>query len=452
MLQVRDAACKGFYLWVKPGTRLNAARGGTKGFCAIAARWRYDIMAPDTATQPTVSPTIVASRRLQFRLTPRTTRLLGAVLLLGFAGFAWRVVPPVVRGARGYYLAFSDFFAQWSFARFARIGDAALIYQADALHAFQLTLEPALRQTFPFPYPPSYLFAIWPLGWLPYGTAYLLWDGVTLALFLWAVFGTHARSVMVWLVLLAPVTILALIQGQNGLLTSALLVGGMRLMGERPVLGGVLLGLATIKPQLGVLVPLALIGAGYWRTLAAAGMTAVLLAVATGLVFGWEVWPAWLGQLAGHAEYLDRSVSNYLKPTIMANLVLFGVAVPVAHAIQACVGVTVAAIVWLCFRRGAGDLSIAALQVGTFLAVPYVFRYDMPMLANGILLLVRNRQRTRRPVRLIEAGIIVLGLLAPAVTTLTTRFFYVDGVSLVVLFGLVVWWRMDEGRVDVGHP
>jgi hypothetical protein len=384
-------------------------------------------------------------------LTPRTTRWLGAVVLLVFAAFAWRVIPPVVRGARGDFLAFSDFFAQWSFARFARLGDVARIYDPDVLHRFQLTLEPALRQRFPYPYPPGYLFAVWPLGWLPFGAAYLVWDGATLALFLWAVFGTRVRTALVCFVLLAPVTVLTLIQGQNGLLTSALIVGGMRLMRERPVLGGVLLGFATIKPQLGVLIPLALIGAGYWRTLAAAGVTAVLLAVASGLVFGWEVWPAWLGALSGHAAYLDRSVSNYLKPSIMANLVLFGVAVPVAHAVQAGVAVVVAAIVFWCFRRGATDLSIAALQVGTFLAMPYVFRYDMPMLLNGILLLVRNRERTRRPVGLIEAGIIVLGLLAPAVTTVTTRFFYVSGLSLLLLFGLAVRWRFAADAATVAR-
>lgn len=377
-------------------------------------------------------------------LTPRTTWLLGAVLLLIFVAFAWVEVPPAVTAAQGGYLAFSDFFAQWSFARFARSEHVALIYDADVLHRFQITLEPALRQTFPFPYPPGYLFAIWPLGWLSYGTAYVAWDAATLGFFLWAVFGTRLRTPAVWFVLLAPITILALIQGQNGLLTSALIVSGMRLMRDRPVLGGLLLGLATIKPQLGTLVPLALIGAGYWRTLATAALTAMAVAITSSLIFGLDIWPAWLSTLPGHAAYLDRSVNNYLKPTIMANLVLFGMAVPVAHAVQAGVGLVVAAIVFLCFRRGPSDLSIAVLQVGTFLAIPYVFRYDMPMQLNGILLMTGDRARSRRSVGPIEAGIVVLGLLAPALNTVTTRFFYVAGVSSLLLFGLAVWWRLQE--------
>jgi hypothetical protein len=71
------------------------------------------------------------------------------------------------------------------------------------------------------------------------------------------------------------------------------------------------------------------------------------------------------------------------------------------------------------------------------------------------LLLARNRERTRQPLGPIEAGIIVLGLLAPALTTLTTRFFYVSGLSSLSLFGLVVWWRLEPdaergGRVPGG--
>jgi Glycosyltransferase family 87 len=388
------------------------------------------------------SPSIVSPHR--FHLTARTARWLGACLLLAFAAFAWRVVPAALHGARGSFLAFSDFFSQWSFGLFARLGSVGQIYDGDALHRFQLTLEPALRQTFPYAYPPSYLFAVWPLSWMPYGAGYLAWDGVTLALFIWAVFGSGAWNRYLPFVVLAPATIICLTQGQSGLLASALIVGGMRLVGTRPVLGGALLGLATIKPQTGMLLPVALIAAGQWRAIAAAAASAVLLAAASGLAFGWTLWLDWWNGLATYAGYLDRSVGNYLKPGIMANLVLFGVAVPVAHAVQGGIGVVVAVVVFLCCRRGISELSIAVTQVGTFLAMPFVFRYDMPMLVNAILLSVRDREQARHPVGPIEAGILVLGLLAPGITTVTTRFFYVSGLSLLLLFGLVVWRWMRE--------
>lgn len=368
---------------------------------------------------------------------PRVLRRLGEIfLLLVFAGFAAWMVAGTVRASQQGYLAFSDFFAQWSFAQFAQAGHGALIYNPGALHQFQLTLEPDLRQFFPYPYPPGYLFAVWPLGWLPFGTAYLAWDAATLALFLWAVFGREWRTRMVAFVALAPVTMISLIYGQNGLLVSALIVGGMRLMGRRPIVGGVLLGLATIKPQIGVLIPFALIAAGQWRTLIAASVTALLLVVTSGLAFGWDMLPGWLHAIANHASYVERSVNQYLKPTVMATLTLAGVPLTAAYAIQTLVGVAVTVIVCLCFKRGADDMSIAALQVGTFLVTPYVFRYDMPILANAVFLYAR-----RREVGLIDGGIVAAGLLFPAVTTLTTRFYYVNTLALFMLFGLVVWQR-----------
>jgi hypothetical protein len=191
---------------------------------------------------------------LRFRLTERMTYWVGTAVLLASAAFAWRIVPPTISAARGTFLAFSDFFGQWSFGLFARLGPVLRIYDGGALHAFQLTLEPALRQKFPFPYPPHYLFAVLPLGWLPYGIAYLVWDGISLLLFIWACFGFDTRSKYRWFVVFAPATLICLTQGQSGLLSSALIVGGLRLTAERPVAGGVLLGLATIKPNLGLLV------------------------------------------------------------------------------------------------------------------------------------------------------------------------------------------------------
>ncbi len=44
------------------------------------------------------------------------------------------------------------------------------------------------------------------------------------------------------------------------------MIGACRLLGRRPVLAGVLFGLAAVKPQLGLLVPVALISARQWRS------------------------------------------------------------------------------------------------------------------------------------------------------------------------------------------
>ena len=374
--------------------------------------------------------------------TRLATRLLAGLLLLAFVAFAARVLPPVLGNLQGGYLAFNDFFAQWSFARFALADDPTQIYDTTALHQLQLSLEPRLHQFLPFPYPPTYLFVVLPLGWLPFGPAYMAWETASLALFLWAVLGGAWRTPLVAFILLAPVTVIAVIYGQSSLLASALIVGGMRILRSRPMISGILLGLATFKPQLGVLIPLALIAGGYWRTLAMAGASVGVLVIASGVAFGWDMWSAWPRAIAAHLNFAESAVNDYHKPGILATLKLAGMALPVARAVQGGVTVAVAAVVWFCFRRGVTDLSIAVLQVGTFLATPYLFRYDMPMLANAILLFVRQRKQEAGGLGAIDTLAVVTGLLFPALTMLTTRFFYFNSIVLVLLFSVIARRRL----------
>ena len=77
--------------------------------------------------------------------------------------------------------------------------------------------------------------------------------------------------------------------GQNGFLTWALMIAGLAQLGRRPVLSGVCFGLLTIKPQLGLLLPLMLVLTGQWRSIMAAIATTAALVVATGLLFGFDI-------------------------------------------------------------------------------------------------------------------------------------------------------------------
>ena len=69
--------------------------------------------------------------------------------------------------------------------------------------------------------------------------------------------------------------------GQNGFFTAALLIAGLVNLDRRPVLSGVLFGILTIKPQLGLLLPLMLVVSGRWRTIVSAATTTAALVAAT---------------------------------------------------------------------------------------------------------------------------------------------------------------------------
>jgi hypothetical protein len=101
---------------------------------------------------------------------------------------------------------------------------------------------------------------------LPLVPAYVIAIGATLGLYLWATVGRGWFSPLTAAALVAPTTTITAVAGQAGFLCAALLVGGFRLAAGRPIAAGILFGLATYKPQMGILVPVALISARLWRT------------------------------------------------------------------------------------------------------------------------------------------------------------------------------------------
>ena len=70
--------------------------------------------------------------------------------------------------------------------------------------------------------------------------------------------------------------------------------GGLRLLDRSPAAAGILLGLAGYKPQIWVLVPLALLAARQWRALAWTAGTVAVLSLASLGVFGLDFWLAFL--------------------------------------------------------------------------------------------------------------------------------------------------------------
>lgn len=351
------------------------------------------------------------------------------------AAWMWvRLVPQAMDG----WLFFNDSSAQWSFARFAMEHPAAGLYDGAALHAFQQGLFPPLRQTFPYPYPPHYLFAVWPLGWLDGVWVWPVWTGGTLGLFLLAgCVGGRWRDAP--LLALAPASIVAVGYGQNGFLTGALLLGGLRLLGRYPVLAGVLLAGATVKPHLGLLIPVALVAARQWRALGSGAVALLGLVGLSVLAFGWEAWPRFLDSLLGHAGAIDPWVSDARKATVAASLVLAGVPRGVATAVQWGLAAGLAVGVALAFRGGVTPWRVGLLIAAGFAATPYGFHYDLPLLVAAVLMLARGEDGAARRLAWPEAAVLGAALVFPVVVTLSYRLVWVTGPCLLALVGLAAW-------------
>jgi hypothetical protein len=78
-------------------------------------------------------------------------------------------------------------------------------------------------------------------------------------------------------ILLSPAAVFCLISGQSSFVTAAMLLTIFACLDRKPVLAGVLLGLLTLKPHLGLLFPVMLAVSGRWRVFLVASATALLV-------------------------------------------------------------------------------------------------------------------------------------------------------------------------------
>ncbi len=247
-------------------------------------------------------------------------------------------------------------------------------------------------------YPPPFLFVAAALALLPYAPAFLLWAFATFSAYLTAIRAIVSDRSGYWLAAAFPPVIANFFVGQNGFFSAALFGGALVLLErQRPIAAGVLLGLLTYKPHLGMLFPLALIAAGEWRMFVSAGIVAVLLAAASWLAFGGDSWLAF----AGHIGPSSQAVFAEGKADLTKLQTAFGLARDLggsetaAWIVQGTVALAAAIAVVLVWRsRLAYEIKAAALGTAAMLVTPYLYTYDLAVLAVPLAYLLRfGRER-----------------------------------------------------------
>jgi hypothetical protein len=290
-------------------------------------------------------------------------------------------------------------------------------------HGRERTLFGEATPFYGWHYPPFFLFVAGALATMPYSLALAVWQGATLALYLLAMRGivlsapwpaasrpstlsspsqpqdVDARAKRgpdrLWIVvaLAFPAVTVNLGHGHNGFLTAALMGFALVLLDRRPVASGVLFGLLAYKPQFGLMIPLVLAVTGRWRVFIAAAGTVALLAIATTLAFGPDVWSAF----AASTEFTRRIVLEagdtgwYKIQSVFAWVRMWGGPVALAYAVQGAVTVALGAMLVRLWRSDcAYALKAAALAIATMLATPYSLDYDMMVLAPAIAFLAAH--------------------------------------------------------------
>ncbi len=250
----------------------------------------------------------------------------------------------------------------------------------------------------PFVYPPAALLILAPFGQWPFQLANLVWTAVGLVAIVWAV-STRVKSPRVLAVLamvLSPASLLVLVTGQVTFLIAAMGVTALLCLRTRPILAGMLFGLAgVIKPQAMVMLPVALVAIGAWRTMLVTAVTAVFVAIVSAFVFGLHAWIDWLSAVSRFGDWVMKTpglVRGMITPTAMGMSMGLDPAALAVWRLGFAIGAI--AIVWTVFRRTEDPARrLTALFGGALFITPYAMHYDAALLAPAAALMLTRRSQ-----------------------------------------------------------
>lgn len=272
----------------------------------------------------------------------------------------------------------------WAGGFLALHGHLAMLFDPHAYHNF-LNLAYGKLPYHLWSYPPTYLLVASGFGWLSPWHAVLAFDACSLLLLVFLLRLSRQSWWLIAAVAASPASLENILEHQNAALLTALIGGGVLLLPSRPRLGGALIGLATIKPQLGLVLPLYLLRRAP-IAFAYAACAAILLAAVSFAAFGPAAW-------SGFIHFTSPAMSNVLltgqPPEFAGGLIsVFALARPLGvHAallIQA--AFTLAAI-----AAAVRTKSPASLLILAALASPYLHDYDLLGIALAVALLLQNR-------------------------------------------------------------
>lgn len=329
---------------------------------------------------------------MQLAQVPVGRRVSQIAILAAFALASLMVVRLLAQQPAGL-----DFLCFWTGGQVAltapeRLYDFQYVTQLQGLPFVAGTLRPYIN-------PPSALLLFAPLSCLPPWASYamLILAGAAVAV----AAGARAKAPL-WLLLLPPVAF-SIFCGQP-----TLLLGGMVLLGltflDRPLAAGLLFALvATIKPQILLLLPVALAAQGRWRTILVTGVSGLAICAVSVLTFGLQVWLDWLaalprfhGLVSSDPGLLNAAIAPYAKLAARGlNGAWAYLLAPVA-----------AWGVWTVFRRDASLPDQLIVVIGGGLVVsPYAMNYELALLAPAVAAYLARIQDPRWPLYALAATV-----------------------------------------------
>ena len=330
-----------------------------------------------------------------------------------------------------------DFSAFYEAAQFAKNGHAVDAYDDGAMIAAERSSFPGNTTRLPWNYPPTFQLLLTPLAALPYVAAWVLWS-----VGLYAAYAVLARAIVppqrLWLMLLFPGAAINLLVGQNGLLSTVLIGGGVLLLDRRPWIAGVMFGLMAYKPHLAILIPLVLLCGRAWRALAATIISGIAFVALSAAILGTAPWQAFIDKTLNAPAIFQSSSSDWHSiPSILILARSLGLSGGVSAALHWIVAASAAiGAMWVWRQTNDARLRAAALAAGTLLVSPYLRIYDLAPLILPIVALARGERG--RP-KIAEWILVAVAWVMPAVLLFGPAWIQGGPLVIAALMGVILW-------------
>lgn len=348
-----------------------------------------------------------------------------------------------------------DFLNNWVGPQLAYDGQLLTLFDLDAYH---VAISRIFGQPLPFHnwgYPLFTMPFFWLFAQLPYFWALAVWTIGLFAIFAAVTVSQVERSQRPYALIalmLAPACLINAIGGQNGFISASLLIGGLLCIDRRPVIAGLLFGLLTFKPHLGLVLPFVLVALGAWRVIAVAAVTAIVLVAATLPWTGIEPWRLYIEVTGSHqAHLLERFHGFYtaMMASVFAGVRTFGFGYQAAMAVQAIVSVTVIATACWAVRQTTDPCRRAVVVACAVpLISPYAFNYDLTAVAASLVWILTGRL----PWRPSFTPIYLFAWLAPtAMMYLNPAGLGLAPLALIALYGTAVYEAVARNAPEGGR-
>ncbi len=357
---------------------------------------------------------------------------------------------------------FAKLFGDFNTFRSAALHAAA--HQLDAVYDIarvsRLLATNNLKDFAFFLNPPTGLFIVYPLAWFDSVPALILWNIAQFAL-LFAVFRTdyvqylfrQAGHGAVNTYALLGISFVAfstqnILYGQVAVFCAALFLSVLAWRKSHPILAGIVLGIFSFKPQLGILLPLLLLAEGNWKVLVwTLFTTLVMIALSLG-IWGPGLWKDYGQMVTIRSEFLTANPSFLfiISTSAYAAIRNLGASATTGILLQVALSASLLAMIWPVLRRSQESHKILMLTLCTYLVTPYSLVYDIPLLAIPCALIMRRAEANKSsPLELMALVLLVLTPMAIIVLQISHIPYSVIAIGFTLIVARILIMREQHG-------